>query len=205
MFQKIDLKSNYSDYKEQVEFLLRTACQLLRSVPKPKDTFTLSVANAFEGIFSKIAETPSYDKFFAITKIFTSFDGLDKYLAPFAQLNLPDFDFKRWLHNINNSLFQTLKNAKISSFVQKDMYLELTHVLLFFVNAETQRTICSHSAWRFGESLRFLENCTKLDLFQRGEKQYNESFELLQKFLACLQVDKEKLAQTILEFHVKFR
>lgn len=193
VFPKFNLNANYLQFKELFDFVLLSACKSLSSIKNPKIEHKVSVANAFNHVFTQIATTSDYMKFFSILNAFTNGThnrGLDRFLSYFTNLNSHGFDLESWLQNVNVNLFQVLNNANIiddaNQTKQKEIYLHLTSTLLFLVNVESQRTISMKKPWQFSECQRFLKNCTEFQLFRDGDKQYNKGFKLLSEFLECL-------------------
>lgn len=199
VFPKLNLNAHYLQFKEQVDFVLRSACQSLSLIKNPKNEHKISVANGFDSVFTQLSTTTDYEIFFAIVNAFTngtSSKGLERYLPLFTSLSACGFDSKSWLQNVNECLFQALNNANIiddtKQTKQKEIYLQLTCTLLYFVNVESQRTISMKIPWGFSESQRFLKNCTEFRLFHNGATQYSECFKLLSEFLDCLCTKAEK-------------
>lgn len=214
VFQKLNLNAHYLQYKEQVDFVLRSACQSLALIKNPKNEHKISVANGFNDVFSQLSTTTDYMNFFSILNAFTNdtnSKGLEKYLPLFTDLSSCGFDTKSWLQNVNKHLFEVLNNAHIiddsKQTKQKEIYLKLTCTLLFLINVECQRTIFMKTPWRFSESQRFLKNCTEFGLFHDGDTQYSECFKLLSQFLECLctKTENGEFADSLQKFLKKFK
>lgn len=208
---KFDLNGQYSEcskYSECVQFLLRSSCHAYHSMKNPEMKHKRAIVDAFTTVFSDIGAGACYDRFFLILNWFTYPKDFEKYAALFAE---SEFDLKIWLQAINTNLFQVLNKVNIlndtNQTKQKDIYLQLTRVLLLFVNAETQRTITSKGRWEFVESRRFLDECQKCILYRIGDKQYNEGFRMLSKFLDCLstEADAKQIAANMQKYLKKIR
>lgn len=211
VFSKFDLNGKYLEYSEYIQFLLRSSCHALFSIKNPKIKHKIAVANAFTTVFSEIGNGAWYDRYFLILNWFTNPRDFEKCVLLFADLNPSEFDLKGWLQVIRTDLFRVLYKVEIlndpNQTKQKDIYLQLTRTLLFFVNAETQRAISSKGRWEFSESRRFLDNCQECNLYAKGDKQYKEGFRMLSEFLDCLSSkgDANQIAAKLQKYHIKLR
>lgn len=190
IFSKFNFKAQYTQDTKQ-HFILRSACESLSMMTNPKRAYKVSVANAFNHVFARLATTSDYAKFFSILNAFTNdthTKGLERFLPHFVGLQLNGFDLESWLNSVNTHLFQVLVNANIiddeNQTKQKEIYLQLTSTLLFLVNAELQRTVSMKKPWQFSECQRFLKNC--IELFRNSEERFTLSFQFLSKFLDCV-------------------
>lgn len=208
LFPRFDLKAQYLNSKEAVEFVLRSGCHSLSKSEKPKAEHKVSIANGFTAVFSQLAEISAYDKIFTIMNLFTSVKDFERVLPKFTEMSPSEFDIESWLQAARTYLFQALNNANIidnsAQTKQKEIYVKLTRVLLFFVNAEAQRTVFTKGHWEFTESKRFLDCCVQFKLFQEGDEQYTECFKLLNQYLDCLSTeDKNAQLATNLQKFIK--
>lgn len=207
LFPKMDLKANYSQYREPVEFVIRSACHSLSTITNVRVKDKVAVANGFATVFGCCGNTDSYTNLLKMVYWFTSMKDLERYLPFFTELKPSQFDLGSWLQTATANLFQSMNLANASDNLnqtkQRDTYLQLSHVLLFMVNAEAQRAGYLKNSWEFNESIRFLKNCTEFKLFREGDQQYNECFKMLNQFLVCIYSDKSVTLNESLQKFIK--
>lgn len=208
-FIQIEFNSNYKTNQGPIDFLLRSACHAITTLQNPNTKYIVTLANAYETVFSEIAQSDAFDKYLAILNN-PFFDKCVKFVS---KLPPSAFDLRDWLHAINTHLYHVLIMADIVDDIhqteRKKIYLQMTHVLLTFVNAEEQRAITSGGRRVFSESQRFIANCKEFLLFREGKciAQYNMCFDLLNKLLdvLSLEADKGKQANGIQQFLEEFK
>lgn len=215
VFLKFDLNAHYLPYREISDYILRSACHSLSLIPNPKIEYKISVAKAFNDVFMQMATTNDYVSFFSLLNSFTKnvslAKGLEKYVPFFTNLKSSNFDSTNWLMNVNKHLFQVLNNANIiddtKQTKRKEIYVELTSTLLYFIHFEPQQMISMENPWQFHDCQRFLKSCTEFPLFRDGDTQYNDCFKLLSKFLECLSNGAENggFAESMQKFLKRFK
>lgn len=195
-------------YKEPVEFLLRSACHSLYSIKNPSIEQKVVVANGFTEVFSYFATAQTYAGLITILTWFTKETEL--YLPLFTELSTADLDIELWLKTASTNLFWSLKKANIidsSQSKQREIYLQLTRILVFFVNAEIQRMNHLKSIkCALNESIRFLDQCTQSKLFLESDPQYIDCFKLLNEFLSFIRLNKSnELGESFQNFMNRFK
>lgn len=209
VYPKLDLKAHYSEYKEQIEFVLRSASHSLHSIQNAKDEKKIAVANGFIDVFAQLAENYDYSKILSLLNS----KEMDIYLPLFTNISSSKFNFNRWLQNVNEHLFCALNksniigdaNFKSEKFIE--VYLQLTSTFLYVMKGETQRIITAKSQWKFSGSKQFLDNCMNCQLFNLGEPQHNECLKVFRKFLAFMESGDEnnQLTEHIQKFRSQLR
>lgn len=214
IFAQIDLQNNYDNFVEPVGFLLRSACRAVYYLKVSKTDYTVAVANGWEGVLCHIAKSSDYEKFFALLNFFIIPYNFSKYLPLFAELSPAEMDLSAWLQAIYTHLFCVLNNAAIvddsSHSKRKEIYLQLTQVLLIFVKVEAKHASTFDNRWELNQSRRFLKGCQQFQLFQGNSesiKQYNICFELLNKLLLAFSsdVDNGKMAKAMQAFLARIK
>lgn len=198
----------YYLYKDQVEFVLRSASSAITRIEKPSSTQIDSLANAYTLVLSEIAQGSAYENTFRILDWLTVGGDLNATLVPLIKCSSSEFDINNWLCIINERLFAVLNRAKIQDdsthAKRKDLFLQLSRTLLLFVSVEAQQ-----GKWKFTESKRFLKSCQRLELFQKGKdiEQYRMSFGIHLDFLDAVNSNdtKHTVAADITSFCTKFK
>lgn len=190
--------------------MLRSACHSLYSIKNAQVKQKVSVANSFADVFSYFATAETYAHLITILTWFTSTKDLEIYLPLFTELSETDLDIESWLNTASTNLFYALDNANIidsSQTKQKEVYLQLTRVLVFFVNVETQRmTHLKSKKCEFKESIRFLDKYAQSKLFLECDPQYVECFTLLSEFLRFIRLNKSgELGEHFQNFIKRFK
>lgn len=200
IFGQINFAKNYTLYTSYVMELLRTASAAVTYIKNPKFVHKAMITTAIKDVFLEISKGCAYEDGWTILNRFAF--SLERLVPIVLSPAIPEFNLSDWLKSINNSLFSSLKNARIADdnnhTQRKKIYLQLTQTLLIFVYAEAS---ASTENWSFGESRRFLANCQQYHLFCEGDgiKQYNLSFKLIDKLLVMLSLEDKngKLAKGI--------
>ncbi|XP_031621790.1 uncharacterized protein LOC116339858 [Contarinia nasturtii] len=210
LLPQIGVKENYVNYTEHVNYILRSACYAMKSVKKTE--YIISVVNEWKNVFSALSTTHHHEKFITCLKYFTVTSNATNYLSLFWGLEPSVFDLGAWLKAINTYLFDVLRNSVNAKSIarddnsRKEIYLDLTQLLIVFVQCEAKRP--NSLRLNFTESRRFLENCKHLKLF-KGEgdpkqdaaiKQYHTCFKLLESLLIVLSSDRVKMEKAIQQF-----
>lgn len=151
----------------------------------------MAIINGFEYFFVELSKGTGHEKYMSEVNWLTNIRNMPVMISVIIGLKEGSFVLESWLRNMTINLMKTLSGSLPSKQeTRHKLFLDLTGALLFYVDAEMQRSQPDNiKNCQLGEPEFFLQQCTKLKCFS-GIENYIKGFEILQNFIVSLRYDE---------------